>query len=207
MGVAYHRRMAENHPPSLAERKRQLVSDELRDAALQLLAAKGFDAATIDDIVAAAGVSRRTFFRYYSSKEDVVVRLLAEVSELVREELTARPADESTAEALHQAVAVAVDDCAGNEGKALPVVRLILRTPALHARWLERRAGVRAELAAVLARRLGREPGDLYPDLAAGMALAAFDTVVERWADSDGTADPHELTARAFAVLAPALNA
>ncbi|WP_435841890.1 TetR family transcriptional regulator, partial [Streptomyces globisporus] len=48
---------------SLAERKRQLVSDELTGAALRLLAQKGFDAVTIDEIVAAAGVSKRTFFR------------------------------------------------------------------------------------------------------------------------------------------------
>ena len=190
----------------MAERKRQLVRDELRDAALQLLAAKGYDTTTIDEIVAAAGVSRRTFFRYYSSKEDVVVRLFADVGALVRDELADRPAGEPTAVALRHAVEVAIDDCAGNEGKALPVVQLVLRTPALRAHFLERQTRIREELATVLARRLGRDEGDLFPDLAAGMALAAFDTVLERWAASDGAADPHELTARAFAVLGPALG-
>lgn len=61
----------------LAQRKRQLVSDELTQAALQLLALKGFDAVTIDEIATAAGVSKRTFFRYFASKEDVVVQFLA----------------------------------------------------------------------------------------------------------------------------------
>ena len=68
-GLPYPLRMA-----TLAERKRQVVVDELTEAALQLLAIKGFDTTTVDEIVAAAGVSRRTFFRYFASKEDVVVQ-------------------------------------------------------------------------------------------------------------------------------------
>ncbi|MFC7471624.1 TetR family transcriptional regulator [Actinomadura keratinilytica] len=53
---------------SLAQRKRQLVADELTEAALQLLALSGFDGVTVDEIVAAAGVSKRTFFRYFASR-------------------------------------------------------------------------------------------------------------------------------------------
>ncbi len=60
---------------SLAERKRQLVRDELTEAALKLLAFQGFEATTIDQMAAAAGLSRRTFFRYFQSKEDVIIEL------------------------------------------------------------------------------------------------------------------------------------
>ncbi|MFF4835909.1 TetR family transcriptional regulator [Streptomyces sp. NPDC001315] len=195
---------------SLAERKRQLVANELTESALQLLALKGFDAVTVDEIVAAAGVSKRTFFRYFASKEDVVVQFLAGMGADIHAEFCARPRDERPSVALRHAVLAPVEACADHPDhaqRALRVVRLILRTPALYARFLERQAQWRDDLAAELAHRLDRDPaGDLYPRLAAGMALTAFDAVLERWSGSDGAEDPADLTDRAFAVLAPALD-
>ncbi|MER5354484.1 TetR family transcriptional regulator [Kitasatospora sp. NPDC002551] len=196
---------------SLAQRKRQLVEDELTEAAFRLLTAQGFDAVTVDTIAAEAGVSKRTFFRYFASKEDVIVRFLADLGSGIRAELAARPAGEPPSAALRQAVSVPLTVCGthGEHGeRPLRAVQLILRTPALHARFLERQAEWREGLSAELAARLGRDPAtDLYPRLAAGMALTAFGAVLERWSDSDGAADPAALTAEAFAVLAPALDA
>ncbi|MGK5552742.1 hypothetical protein ACSNOI_14110 [Actinomadura kijaniata] len=72
---------------------------------------------------------------------------------------------------------------------------------------MERQAQWRDGLAAELTRRLGLDPAtDLYPPLAAGMALTAFDLVLQRWSDSEGAADPAALTDRAFATIAPALD-
>ncbi|WP_406211355.1 TetR family transcriptional regulator [Kitasatospora sp. NBC_01560] len=216
----------------MAERKRRLVSTELAEAALELLAAKGFDAVTIDEIAAAAGVSKRTFFRYFASKEDVVVQVLADLGPGMCAELAARPAGERPSTALRHAVWISLAACsdgadgAGRDvrdirhdrhdrhdqgdregGRALRVVQLILRTPALLARFLERQAQWREELAAELAGRLGLDPATaLYPPLAAGMALTAFDAVLRRWSGSDGAEDPAVLLDRAFAVLAPALD-
>ncbi|MER7334868.1 MULTISPECIES: TetR family transcriptional regulator [unclassified Micromonospora] len=193
---------------TMAQRKRQLVSDELTEAALQLLALKGFDAVTIDEIAAAAGVSRRTFFRYFASKEDVVVQFLTGMGADIQAELAARPVEEPPSVALRHAVWVPIAACADHPGRALRVVQLILRTPALLARFLERQAQWRDDLAAVLGSRLGLDPDtDLYPRLAAGMALSAFDAVLQRWSDSDGAEDLADLTDRAFAVIAPALDA
>ncbi|EST25464.1 hypothetical protein M877_22240 [Streptomyces niveus NCIMB 11891] len=197
---------------SLAERKRQLVANELTEAALQLLALKGFDVVTVDEIVATAGVSKRTFFRYFASKEDVVVQFLADLGAGIHTELAGRPADEPPSVALRHAVWAAMAVCAGDHpdhaDRTLRVVQLILRTPALRARFLERQAQWRDDLAGELGRRSGLDPTtDLYPRLAAGMALTAFDTALQRWSESDGTQDPAALTDRAFAVLAPALDA
>ncbi|MFH8974349.1 TetR family transcriptional regulator [Streptomyces sp. NPDC017890] len=192
---------------SLAQRKRQLVSDELTEAALQLLAKQGFDAVTIDEIATAAGVSKRTFFRYFASKEDVVVQFLTDMGTGIRAELAARPGEEAPSEALKKAVSVPVAACADHSDRALRVVQLILRTPALHARFLERQGQWRDDLTAEIAHRLGVSPDvDLYPQLAAGMTLTAFNTVLQRWSDSDGAEDPLALTDRAFAVIAPALD-
>lgn len=206
---------------TLAQRKRQLVSDELTEAALQLLAVKGFDAVTVDEIVAAAGVSKRTFFRYFASKEDVVVQFLADMGTGIRAELAARPSDEPPSVALRHAMAVPIDACTDHPDhteRALRVVRLILGTPALHARFLERRLRWSDDLAAELTDRLGltHRPGldggrpdgapDLYPRLAAGVALTAFDVTLQQWSAGDGADDPAELLERAFALLAPALD-
>ncbi|MDT0449643.1 TetR family transcriptional regulator [Streptomyces hesseae] len=196
---------------TMAQRKRQLVADELTEAALQLLALKGFDTVTIDEIAAAAGVSKRTFFRYFASKEDVVVQFLAGMGADMRTELAARPAEEPPSVALRHAVWVAMAACADDadhSGRALRVVQLILRTPALYARFLERQAQWRTDLATELTHRRRPSPAtDLYPLMAAGMALTAFDAVLHRWSDSDGAEDPAGLIDEAFAVVAPALDA
>lgn len=192
---------------TLAERKRRLVSDELTESALQLLALKGYDAVTIDEIVATAGVSRRTFFRYFASKEDVVVQFLADMGAGMRAELADRPGGERPSAALLHAVRVPLAACSDHSDRALRVVQLILGTPALLARFLERQAQWRDELAAELGDRTGLDPGtELYPRLAAGMALNAFDAVLQRWSASDGTEDPADLLDRAFEVISPALD-
>ncbi|MER5275201.1 TetR family transcriptional regulator [Streptomyces sp. NPDC002809] len=193
---------------TMAQRKRQLVSDELTESALQLLALKGFDAVTIDEIATAAGVSKRTFFRYFASKEDVVVQFLADMGTGIRAELAARPDEERPSVALLRAVWVPLGECADHGDRALRVVRLILGTPALHARFLERQAQWRDDLAREVARRPGTDAAaDLYPEMAAGMALNAFDAVLHRWSAGDGKESPAELLDRAFAVIAPALDA
>ncbi|MFB7362883.1 TetR family transcriptional regulator [Streptomyces hydrogenans] len=199
---------------TLAQRKRELVATELTETALQLFAQRGFEAVTVDEIATAVGVSKRTFFRYFASKDDVVVQFLAGMGADMRAELAARPAGEPPSAALLHAVSVPLAACGDHAERTLPVVRLILRTPALLARFLEHEAGWREELAGELAARLGLDPADsLYPRLAAGMALTAFDTVLRRWSeDADaagdaGDADPLVLIVRAFAQLAPALDA
>nr|WP_203644857.1 TetR family transcriptional regulator [Streptomyces sp. SID14478] len=192
---------------SLAQRKRQLVSDELTESALQLLAIKGFDAVTVDEIVAAAGVSKRTFFRYFASKEDVVVQFLTDMGADMRTALAQCPVDEGPAGALLRAVRVPVTKCAADSERALRVVQLILRTPALLARFLERQAQWRDDLAQVLAERVGLDAeSDLYPRLAAGTALTAFHVVLQRWSASDAAQDPVVLLEEAFSLLARAFD-
>lgn len=208
-GMEYPEWVSSRPAVTMAQRKRQLVSDELTEAALQLMASKGFDAVTIDEIVSAAGVSKRTFFRYFASKEDVVVRFLADMGTGIRAELAARPVEEPPSIALRHAVRVPLAVCADHSesDRALRVVQLILRTPALLARFLEHQAQWRDDLAEELARRPGPEAeSDLYPRLAAGMALNAFDAVLHRWSASGGAEDPVDLIDRAFAVINPALD-
>jgi AcrR family transcriptional regulator len=64
--------------PGLRERKRRETLDRIGKAGLALFAAKGYEATTLDDIAAAAGISRRTFFYYFKSKDDILVALQCE---------------------------------------------------------------------------------------------------------------------------------
>jgi len=194
-------------PVTLAERKRQLVRDELAEAAVKLLADQGFEETTVDQIATAVGMSRRTFSRYFQSKEDVVVQMLTGIGQQLCAELRARPADESPAPALRHALAPFIGPVAAEPDKLLPVIRLILDTPPLLARFLERQSHLQDDITAILAQRAGLDPAtDMRPSLAAGVALTALRTALRRWADSNATTDMNNLVDQAFAVIAPALN-
>src|SRR5512138_2223102 len=81
-------------PARLKARKQQVVRDALSAAAVELFHTRGFEAVTVEEIARTAGVSRRTFFRYYESKEDVMVEHLDRDGERLLAELAARPIDE-----------------------------------------------------------------------------------------------------------------
>jgi AcrR family transcriptional regulator len=116
------------------ERKKDETRQALRSAAHQLFAEKGFAHTTIDDITATADVSRRTFFRYYSSKDDL---LRADVSDLLPAmiaALHARPAEESPLAAILGALRTLI----GPDGP--PALAATLASPV---------AGIRARLSLI----------------------------------------------------------
>jgi AcrR family transcriptional regulator len=192
---------------TLAERKRQLVRDELAEAAVKILAWRGFEETTVEQIVAAVGVSRRTFFRYFQSKEDVIVHVLAGAGTQLCADLRARPAGEPPAAALRHALAPIISISVDNPDKTLRVSKLILDTPALLARFLERLTQWQAGIADILAQRTGLDARtDLRPTLAAGVALTAFHTALRRWTDSDGGQDLADIVDQAFAFVSAALD-
>ncbi|MFI0775303.1 TetR family transcriptional regulator [Streptomyces sp. NPDC021212] len=191
----------------MAERKRLLVRNELAEAAVKLLADQGFEETTVDQIVAAVGMSRRTFSRYFDSKEDVIVHMLAEAGVKLCAELNARPADEPPAVALRRALSVFTSMSVGNPAKMLRVSRLILDTPALLARFLERQSQWQAEMTGILALRAGLDPDvDLRPAVAAGVALTAFQAALRRWVDSDGSVSLDEVVDQALALVGPVIE-
>lgn len=193
------RRRTEQPGLTLAERKRQLVRDELAEAALRLLARQGFEQTTVDQLAVAAGVSRRTFFRYFASKEDVVISSVVVVFEGILAEVEARPADEAPAVAIREAVkAVVLEDFAVEREKSVALIRHTQQIPALRARFAERLDLLRDDLAAVLARRTGREAPAPRDQFAAGLGLLAFAGALQHWAASDGHADPAAMLDAAF---------
>jgi AcrR family transcriptional regulator len=168
---------------SLAERKREVVRLVLATAAAELLRDREYDSITIDEIARLAGVSRRTFFRYYPTKEDVFLAMYAEYGQDILDRLAARPAGDAPAWALRRAFYVT--DPTPDREQVFELVKMTVSVPALHARHLEHLAMWRRSLAEVLAARCGLDPKtDLRPELAVAIALAALDTALGRWVES-----------------------
>jgi TetR/AcrR family transcriptional regulator, regulator of mycofactocin system len=155
--------------------------DQLASIALTLFVRDGFDETTLDDIATAVGVGRRTLFRYFSSKNDLVWGNFDGVLERLRAELAAADPKEPMMETLGRAVV------ASNtyEGEALEELRLrmtlITRVPALQAHSMVRYADWRRVVAEFVAERLGQDPDDLIPLTVGHMALGASMSAFVRW--------------------------
>ncbi|GAA2610251.1 TetR family transcriptional regulator [Dactylosporangium fulvum] len=189
---------------SLVERKRQLVRDELTEAALKLLAFQGFEETTIDQMAAAAGVSRRTFFRYFQSKEDVIIEFLSDLGRKLSDALAARPESEPPELAVQNALRVFTDTFWDHPEKSRRLAEVTICTPSLLARYLERQAGWKATLTAELARRMHVDPSsDVRPAIIVAVSFAAFDTALTRWVESDATEDLTTLVETCFAAAFP----
>ncbi|AZO17031.1 TetR family transcriptional regulator [Mesorhizobium sp. M2A.F.Ca.ET.043.05.1.1] len=78
-------------PEGLRERKRRETSRRIADAGLKAFLANGYDATTLDEIAAAAGISRRTFFHYFKSKDEVLFASLGNHASVVKASILAEP--------------------------------------------------------------------------------------------------------------------
>ena len=187
----------------LRERTRRAVRAELAAVALGLFAERGFDETTVDEIAQAAGLTKRSFFRYFPAKEDAVFGGVDVTGEQVVEDIRARPADEDPWRSLHQ-VLRRWEEQIHTSAQTLASLRLIESTPSLHARLHERRTQWRRHVSDALRDRPGVPLDPFAADLLTNAASAALDTVSQEWLRSDGTADRAALLDRAFALLRPA---
>ena len=183
------------------KRKRQLRS-ELSRHAIQLFTQKGFEETTIDEIVDPLAVSKRTFFRYFATKEDLVFAWYEELTgELVRA-LEARPKGEPPFESVCETLLSLLHYYDENPKWALTMTRLAKATPALVGKSFEKRSIWERELAKVLAKRLPNTPTrDLTARVTVAAALAAFTCGIDEWTDSRGKANIRACLDRAFAVV------
>jgi AcrR family transcriptional regulator len=171
-------------PPSLPQRKRQIVRQELARAAWLLFAERGYEETTVDEIARAAGISRRSFFRYFSSKEDVVVGTSDALAEEVLAAFTARPAAEPPLVAIKRALTPAIESRLADEAESRAIMGLLRRSRTLRRALLERHARLEERLAALIAARTGADRRrDPTPALLAFLARALMDTAFNVWYD------------------------
>ena len=189
--------------PGLRERKKQRTHDDLQQIALRLFLEKGYDAVTVEEIAAEADVSHRTFYRYFSSKEDLVLGDLRELSELLHEALTDRP---DVVPLLDSLAAVTVDLAtlfAGDPEELRARSRIVEANPALQQRSAERRPHLEDALLPFVAERLGLDPdADPLPRLFVACVVAASRTVIDRWVARGSTEPMGPAIDAAFAYLA-----
>lgn len=189
--------------PPLTERRRAETRMEIATEAVRLFVAHGVTAATADEIASAAGVSTRTLWRYFRSKEECVRPLLTTGLEALADRLKDWQGDRSLAEAI---ISLHDDEALEDRADTLrDLVRLCRTEPGLRAVWLEAHRDAEAAFAALIADRTRRPADDLAVRMEAGVLNTALRIGVEDWAlRSDASAGTSfgETVTRALGMIA-----
>lgn len=182
----------------LRERKRQQTRERLTRTAMALFLERGFEATTLDDIAAAANISRRSFFHYFASKEDVVFAWHEETTAALIAAVEARPAKESMLTAAENAISAMVRQF--EPGEAIAMARLKRDNPALQARDQVKYEKLERALAVALEKRAGK-PEKLQARLVAMIATGAMRIGSELWAAEGAREKPEASAKRTFAAI------
>jgi AcrR family transcriptional regulator len=199
--------MSESSRPTLRERTRLAVQAELIDAAQGLFVEQGYEATTVDAIAEAVGLSKRSFFRYFGSKEDLVMGKYDAMRDQLKARLTARPADEPVWTALRRMFddVIAYTSDRANRARMNELERIVSASPTLNAAYLQRLDQMQAEIARIVRDRehdAGRTRADTdpTPEALVGAAFACL-SAARRLASRPGTAPFNELVDQAMSGL------
>ncbi len=152
---------------------------------MRLFAQQGYDETTVEQIAAAAEISPSTFFRYFKTKEDVVVQ--DRYDDMIVEAIVAAPAGLSPTATIRWAfneVFSGLDSSELQEG--LERGRLILTNPAVRSRSLQNMMAITGAMAAALAARLDRAPDDFRVRALCGACLGAMIESILAWMEEGG---------------------
>jgi AcrR family transcriptional regulator len=185
---------------TLRERKKDRTKLALQSAAVRLFNEKGYAGTSVDDIAEEAEVSRRTFFRYFGSKEGVLFADAEESGNALREEILRQPPDMSGLLAFGCAV-VALARHVEEEDQILAQQRVLASSFELRSRAAELARVWRRRLADALAERKGREEADEKDLLTASIGIAVIQSVTEDWVLSDGRDRLADKLEAAFALV------
>jgi AcrR family transcriptional regulator len=187
----------------LRERTRRAVQSELMTVAMTLFLERGYERTTVEQIALAAGVSRRSFFRYFESKEDVLAVAFADTGAGIAEALRGRPSGESAWLALRRSFDLLVADI-DTEPRTLQLARIMLESPALRPGQERKRSTWTGALADALEPRLraGAERS-LRAAALGGAALACLATAQSAWVEDEGRTPFGVLLDAAMAAVAP----
>src|ERR687889_1943602 len=182
------------------ERKKLQTHRALATAARELALARGLDHLTVEEIADAADVSVRTFFNYFSCKEEALVGVEPAVLEELGAELRERPAEETPLEALQAVLATGLDDVTEAMRRWSLRTELVRRHPSLLPRHLAALAEIEGALVRALAARLGTDPAtDPFPAVAVAASMAPLRATAGWWGDAERPGSLDGAVHRAFA--------
>ena len=168
--------------PGLRERKKARTRAAIREHALRLFREQGYDATTVDQIAEAADVSPSTFFRYFPTKEDVV--LLDEFDILAVSAFEAQSADLSPVAAFRAAARTAFGSLGADDlARLQETAELTLTVPEIRARAMDEFARTIGVIAEAAARRSGRDPNDFAVRNVAGAIVGVIMAATMPWSE------------------------
>lgn len=189
----------------LRQRTRDAVRKQIADVALVMFDEQGFDETTVDQIAAAVGISPRSFFRYFASKEDVVLGDPMIYGEPVRERLAQALESMPVWEALRSGFEVVAETVESKPDWALRATRVMISTPSLRARNTEKHLAWMTVLVPLVADALtGPEATRQYHAQAITLsAITCLDLSSAELVHRNGAATTRELLDEAFQLLKP----
>jgi AcrR family transcriptional regulator len=187
------------------DRKKQQTRTALVDAALRLAVERGLANVTVEDITDAADVSSRTFFNYFSSKDEAILDgHLVGMHEVAAILGTLVP-DMPVLPALRLSLNFVIAQIEEEREQVLLRMRVIEANPDLLSGLIAGGAESERQLADVITVRLGLEPGHPFPPLVVSVAGAAFRTATIRWYHTDAGRPLGALVDEAFTAVAAGL--
>jgi AcrR family transcriptional regulator len=181
---------------TLQARKQEFVRDAIWVAAIDLFAEKGFEETTVDDIVAAAGTSRRTFFRYFESKRDLIAQPIVSYGASLTKAIESCPGAPSAA-SLFRHVVLEVAQRTVSDSRMRKVMAIAAKYPAAREAQLSRVAEVQDRVADAFAQRCKDE---LTSHVLAALTLSGLSLTYRAWF-STGKKDIASAAQQIFATL------
>lgn len=169
--------------PPMSDRRKHIMRTQIARAAVDLFTAKGVSATTGDDIAHELGISTRTLWRYFPSKESCVRPLLTGGLDLMTERLRTWPPELSLTEHLERSGALAEDAGVPSMASMIDLIRMTRTEPGLRAVWLDVHHCAEEVFAEAIADRAGLTPDTLSVRVGAAMINVALRVAAERFAD------------------------
>ncbi|MFX4292909.1 TetR/AcrR family transcriptional regulator [Streptomyces bohaiensis] len=198
--------MPAGQPTGLRELTRRTVRSRIAEVAEEMFATEGFEATTVEAIADRVGMSKRSFFRYFASKEDVVLHPYERLGERFEERLLARPAGEDDWEALRRTFDLAVREFEdpGDRARGAALQRIVQGSPTLLAAYLEQMERLQQRLTVGVRHRrqagcVPPGPEDMLLCALVGSALCCLQTAISHAVRGP---DPADVGARLDAVMA-----
>jgi AcrR family transcriptional regulator len=170
---------------SWRKRKQQMARDAIYGAAVELFAVKGFEETTVEEIAEASGVSRRSFFRYFASKDDLLAQSVISYGRILADVVRLAPASLSQFELIEHTLLTGVKYPTINPQRTRQVVEIAERSPAARQAHRSRMTEVEDFLTEAFAARSKGSRKEMKARLLSAITLAAMSSTINSWSKGE----------------------